>query len=65
MLSEDFKDALNELSALAGDVPPHVWQRLRRIKKRFQGLEERISGLENATINTPVPLGAAHGRVAH
>ena len=50
MISTEFREALNDLTALAGDVPPGTWQRLRRVKARFEALLEPIQGLETAPL---------------
>ena len=52
MISTEYREALNDLTELAGNVTPGVWQDLRRIKAKFEALLEPIQGLENAPLDT-------------
>lgn len=53
MLTEKFQTALNELSSLAGTVPPDVWNRIRPIKRTLESLQGPMQGLETIQLRHP------------
>ncbi|EMG37329.1 hypothetical protein PCS_01841 [Desulfocurvibacter africanus PCS] len=54
MITDKIDTAIMELNALAGQVPPQLWEKLRCISLHLQGTRSVASNLEVAVIALPM-----------
>lgn len=61
MITEKIDTAIAELGALAHQVSPEVWERLRLVGLQIQGIRDIAAVLEIATLALPVVIADRQG----